>query len=76
MEIMKQKYYLIDTENVGDRWIDFIDRLKEEEMLQTGTAAIDRDCKSYANFQYERLVSFAGYFDGTGEGSRPGIIRC
>lgn len=33
MEIMKQKYYLIDTENVGDRWIDFIDRLKEEEIL-------------------------------------------
>lgn len=33
MDVMKQKYYLIDTENVGDRWIDFIGKLKEEEIL-------------------------------------------
>ena len=30
---MKRKYYLIDTENVGDRWIDLIGSLKEEEIL-------------------------------------------
>jgi len=30
---MERKYYLIDTENVGDRWIDRIDHLKEDEIL-------------------------------------------
>ncbi len=30
---MKRKYYLIDTENVGDRWIELIGSLKEEEIL-------------------------------------------
>lgn len=30
---MQRKYYLIDTENVGDRWIDFIENLREEEVL-------------------------------------------
>ena len=30
---MKRKYYLIDTENVGDRWIDFIEKLKENDIL-------------------------------------------
>ena len=30
---MKRTYYLIDTENVGDRWIDFIDRLEKDDVL-------------------------------------------
>lgn len=30
---MKKNYYLIDTENVGDRWMDFIEELGEEDVL-------------------------------------------
>lgn len=30
---MKKNYYLIDTENVGDRWMDFIGELGEEDVL-------------------------------------------
>ncbi len=30
---MKTNYYLIDTENVGDRWMDFIDEMQEEDVL-------------------------------------------
>lgn len=33
MVFMKRKYYLIDTENIGDKWISLIDSLKEEEVL-------------------------------------------
>ena len=32
-KIMGERYYLIDTENVGDRWIEFIPQLQEEEQL-------------------------------------------
>ena len=31
--VMKRRYYLIDTENVGDRWIDFIGEMKEEDIF-------------------------------------------
>ena len=30
---MERKYYLIDTENVGDRWINLIGNLEEGEIL-------------------------------------------
>jgi len=30
---MKKKYYLIDTENVGNRWSDYIDKLKKGHVL-------------------------------------------
>jgi len=30
---MRQKYYLIDTENIGDKWIELIEGLQEEEFL-------------------------------------------
>lgn len=30
---MKRRYYLIDTENVGDRWIEFIGEMKEEDIF-------------------------------------------
>ena len=30
---MKRKYYLIDTENVGDRWFDLLQKIKKKDRI-------------------------------------------
>ncbi len=32
---MKRKYYLVDTENVGDRWLDLLHKIKKKDRIIT-----------------------------------------
>ena len=32
---LKRKYYLIDTENVGDKWYGLLDKVKKKDRIVT-----------------------------------------